>query len=142
MDPSKPKIQTAKDYKLPKITSKELVQLSQPTTPTKTPSQRPSGPFPPLTSNFNKFSPLQNLPELPYKSVCKRKGHKYCSRVAPLKKVDEKTSVRDDVGATTVLWQKYIDYTVHQQRENEKKYEAIDRHYRGAFHESRLLSLD
>ncbi|KZV35736.1 hypothetical protein F511_14091 [Dorcoceras hygrometricum] len=33
-----------------------------------------------------------------------------------------------DVGATTAQLQKYIDYTVHQQRENEKKDEAIDRH--------------
>ncbi|KZV32679.1 pentatricopeptide repeat-containing protein-like [Dorcoceras hygrometricum] len=32
-----------------------------------------------------------------------------------------------DVGATTVLWQIYIDYIVHQQRENENKDEAIDR---------------
>ncbi|KZV23400.1 callose synthase 12-like [Dorcoceras hygrometricum] len=34
----------------------------------------------------------------------------------------------DDVGATTELLQKYIDYTVHQQRENEQIDEAIDRH--------------
>ncbi|KZV42659.1 hypothetical protein F511_29529 [Dorcoceras hygrometricum] len=43
------------------------------------------------------------------------------AKATPLKKVD-------DVGATTALLQKYIDYTVHQQRENEKKDEAIDRH--------------
>ncbi|KZV19926.1 hypothetical protein F511_16005 [Dorcoceras hygrometricum] len=53
-------------------------------------------------------------------------GGLYISR-APLKKVDEWTSVRD-VGATTAQLQKYIDYTVHQQRENEKKDETIDRH--------------
>ncbi|KZV23445.1 hypothetical protein F511_08640 [Dorcoceras hygrometricum] len=44
---------------------------------------------------------------------------------APLKKC---SAERDDVGATTVLWQKYIDYIVHQQREKEKIDEAIDRH--------------
>ncbi|KZV34601.1 hypothetical protein F511_15759 [Dorcoceras hygrometricum] len=43
------------------------------------------------------------------------------AKATPLKKVD-------DVGATTALLQKYIYYTVHQQRENEKKDEAIDRH--------------
>ncbi|KZV34602.1 hypothetical protein F511_15760 [Dorcoceras hygrometricum] len=43
------------------------------------------------------------------------------AKATPLKKVD-------DVGATTALLQKYIDYTVHQQRKNKKKDEAIDRH--------------
>ncbi|KZV52364.1 hypothetical protein F511_04969 [Dorcoceras hygrometricum] len=70
MDPAKHKqnIQTARDYEMPKAPSKELVQL-HPSTPTKTPAQRPTGQFPPLTSNYNRYSPLQNLPELPYKSV-------------------------------------------------------------------------
>ncbi|KZV48267.1 hypothetical protein F511_43347 [Dorcoceras hygrometricum] len=40
----------------------------------------------------------------------------------------EFVQLRDDVGATTILWQKYIEYTVHQQRENEDIDEAIDRH--------------
>ncbi|KZV52970.1 hypothetical protein F511_33858 [Dorcoceras hygrometricum] len=35
---------------------------------------------------------------------------------------------REDVGATTALLQNYIDYTVHQHRENEQKDEAINRH--------------
>ncbi|KZV48152.1 protein CUP-SHAPED COTYLEDON 2 [Dorcoceras hygrometricum] len=70
MDPAKHKknIQTARDYEMPKIPSKQLVPLS-PSTPSKTSTQRPTGQFPPLTSNYNKYSPLQNLPELPYKSV-------------------------------------------------------------------------
>ncbi|KZV54749.1 hypothetical protein F511_04098 [Dorcoceras hygrometricum] len=51
MDPSKQKIQTPKDYEMPSISTKQLVQL-HPTTPQKSSSQRPTGPFPPLTSIF------------------------------------------------------------------------------------------
>ncbi|KZV26745.1 hypothetical protein F511_20914 [Dorcoceras hygrometricum] len=41
----------------------------------------------------------------------------YIFEATPLKRTFVQLSERREVGATTILWQKYIEYTVHQQRE-------------------------
>ncbi|KZV13652.1 hypothetical protein F511_45186 [Dorcoceras hygrometricum] len=51
------------------------------------------------------------------------------------------TRVRD-VGAITAQLQKYIDYTVHQQKGKRKERRSNRPPLQRSFHESRLLSLD
>ncbi|KZV46705.1 hypothetical protein F511_37428 [Dorcoceras hygrometricum] len=125
MDPTKQKVQTAKDYEMPKVTTKELVQLHQltPPTPSKTPTQRPTGQFPPLTSNYNKCSRLQNLPELPYKSVLASpsKQNQHSSQTPP---------TNDEFKYVSKPWSENLGFaTFTEIPQNIKKQDYIRRHF-------------
>ncbi|KZV22102.1 hypothetical protein F511_37409 [Dorcoceras hygrometricum] len=67
----------------------------------------------------------------------------YIFEATPLKKSSfVRLSERREVGATTILWQKYIEYTVHQQREKWTDRRSNRPPLERSLHESRLLSLD